>query len=264
VGVGGGNIAVKVQNDVNIVNGIPTDGIVMAERDQFIGALSIPTIAGNKITVGPPTVGTVVAKNLITIGGLFSSAVTNVVTNADNSTTITLGTVLQHTYPVGVDVYTIAAVAYFIAPAAVPNNGGPALFRKVGVDPAVQVASGIEDLQIAYYVHPKSEPFTDINNNGVYNPPMEEFTDLNGNGIWDPDPTGALPQAVNNPALNSFRAVRVSLSARTPDTNPNFMRGFRTILEPDPAPAVAAVGAPDNFRRATLTRVVELVNDGME
>jgi prepilin-type N-terminal cleavage/methylation domain-containing protein len=94
VGVGGGNIAVTVQDNINVVNGITTDGIVMAERDQFIGALSIPTIAGNVITVGPPVVGTVVAGNLITIGGLFSSAVAGVVTNADNSTTITLGTAL--------------------------------------------------------------------------------------------------------------------------------------------------------------------------
>ncbi len=276
----GGNKSVIVQNNIvaTSTDGVATttdqmatstDGIVLIERDLFIGTVSADIVAGGSvITIGPPVVGTVAVGDLITIGGLFSSIVTAVSTTTGTAT-ITLNNALgrrytdalgiQDTYPAGLDVYTVVRITYAIA----LSKGKPALFRKVGAAAPVQLADGIEDLQVAYYLHPKGESFADLNNNGVCDPPGETFIDLNGNGICDPDPIGTVPAAVSSPGVGaSFRAVRVSLSARIPDTNNDFKGGYRSTLEDHAGMATTTPG--DNFRRIVLTRVVELFNDGME
>jgi prepilin-type N-terminal cleavage/methylation domain-containing protein len=240
----GRNIAITVQNNAAAT----TDTIVLAGKDIFIGTVNSAIVAGtNVLMIGPPVVGAVAVGDLITIGGLFSSIVTGVVNNASTSTTITLGTALgtaytdplgsPDTYPAGLDVYTLAKITYSIATSLVPANGEPALFRQVGAATSTQLASGIEDLQLAYYLQPEAGLFPDLN--------------------------GTFPKAVSNPGfVASFRAVRVSLSARTPDPNNAFTGGYRSTLEDHPGMATTTAG--DNFRRVVLTRVVELFNDGME
>ena len=211
------------------VNGPVEDRITLVGRDQFVGTLAVPTVKlGKTITVINPVV---VVNNLVTIGGFFSSMVTSVHANV-----ITLGTGLgeREVYPMGTDVYTVSTIEYSIAKNP-DNNNEPALFRQVGVlaadNPPVLIADGIEDLQVAYYLSGK-QPFAGIT------------------------PVDAVNIPINGAA---FTAVRVSLVARVADPSPNYKGGQPITSEGHVSGAVG-----DRFRRAAVTRVVELPNDGCD
>lgn len=261
----------KDVNDTATIPTLGTDVITLRGPNLFIGSLANRTNGrGNQITLSLPMTGTVVKNDVITIGGLFTAVVNDV-----NGDTITLGKNLldTSTYPSGTDVYAVSNIAYFVA----PNASSTALFRAVN-NVAVPVANGIEDLQIAYYIESFSEPFTDAGGlNGVYDA-GEAFKDSNRNGTYNLDPALVVARAVSNPTdvfgdgsniARPFRAIRVSLVSRVADPSPDFKAGVPIAVEDhatmtNTGGTTATTTAGDNFRRSVLTRVVQLLNDGME
>lgn len=220
-----------------------SDTITLAARDIFVGTLASATPVGvvvSTITVNPPSggnLGAIPIDDFITIGGFFSTRVADVDGNV-----ITMRTALGRNavYPEGLDVYTVKQIRYSIAANPLPP-GNLALFRQVCPNPpdvcpdplaADLVADGIEDLQLQYYPTGKTL-------GGAIIPVVE---------VNNPNDAAGL--------LVAFTAVKVSLIAQFADPDPNFTGGAR------PGLADRAAGLADNFRRAVLTRVVELPNDG--
>ena len=214
------------------------DMIILAARDQFIGQLALSTVPKDsgdtdnngfniQVSLLPNMAGQVVAGNNITIGGFFTSQIgVGGVKNVGGNTVFTMNTPLNpyhDRYLAGMDVYTVTNIAYTIVEVV---GTEPILQRTVnGV--GATVASGIEDLQIRYFL-------------------------------------SATGQAVDDPGGNPYKAIRVSLVSRTRDGNKDYTGGVRILPLEDHGVGAFPNPNDNQFRRAVLTRVIELRNDGME
>lgn len=232
------NIPVDQFNPIVPENNVPVDGfpglvadvITLTGAKQFVGLLGESTNPSTNPTTlvvnplpGAPQL--IVPGNLITIGGFFASQVAGIV---DNSVTLVspLGqNNSEDTYPFGMPVYRTQTLRYTVGASPIAGDTEPALLMGGQL-----VATGIEDLQVAYLLNP-------VGGGIAVNTPVVNDGNFAG-------------------AKNGYLAVRVSLVARTMDRDPNFMGGAHPLLEDNPK------GPADRFRRAVLTRVIELVNDG--
>jgi hypothetical protein len=205
--------------------------VMQVGGDQSLGKLSSTTTQEvNGISVTGVQIPSTLPGSLITVGGFFTSQVsTGVVDNKDGTFQITLTNGLDAVYPPGMPVYAMLnppkVISYSIKDTT--GTGTPALFRN-----DVLFSAGIEDLQVAYLLetpHPVSGSWS-------VNDPRQ------GAGVIPKYP---------------YLAVRVSLIAREKDPNTAWKKGRRSALENRLAGA-----EEDQFRRAILTRVVELRNDG--
>ena len=233
-------------NPVTPGNSTPTttDIITLSERFRLLGTLSAPVSNGaNTIFVTSPAGSdNIPAGTLITIGGFFTAttAAATTATSTFAGNPMILATSTQVTqpgnagaYPIGMSVYSVGNVVYGIGPA--PGFG---LFSNDGLNNTL-IVPGIEDLQVAYF----------LNGNPALSSPQAPAPPTN-------NPAQNLLTAIAG-VKNAYLAIRVSLIARVNDPQPTFTGGQRPLLEDHQAGA-----AGDNFRRAVLTRIVELPSDG--
>ncbi|MEK7286207.1 MAG: prepilin-type N-terminal cleavage/methylation domain-containing protein [Nitrospirota bacterium] len=211
------------------------DAITISGAKQFVGTLAAVAdpFAAPNMTVNPPAgAGTpqlINVGDIITIGGFYSSAVIamgnpiNLAPSAKKGKNIEI-------YPIGTPVYRVESMVYNIGPSGIPAASDLALLMTpAGGGASIVIATGIEDLQVGYQ--------------------------LNNMVAGGPNVVNAPAAAVGG--VQPFLSIRVSLVARRADRNPNYQGGMTLALEDNPAKVVA-----DGFKRAILTRVVELPNDG--
>ncbi len=197
--------------------------------DQLVGTLRVATGIDNPV-ISVDGIGTVNPLDIITIGGFFTAQVVAVVSSPTPVVhTITLNRSPSQNYPVGLPVHSMnnppAITTYSIGTPATETE--PALLRN-----GVLFASGIEDLQVAYLL---SNPIA---------------------GAWSASSALTATSTDLATAKNAYLAIRIWLIARAQDPSSDFKGGQRPGLENHPA------GGFDNYRRVSLTRVVELKNDG--
>lgn len=236
------------------------DGItIMQVGDVSYGTLVAPLIVGDAtLTVTSPVAIALdldpAVKTIISIDGMFAEKVTGIVPADDpNQYKITLSGPF-HFPDMSLSEVLLGKIGedqgfssgHSVKAHIIPPGGVGGIVFKIGPNPAGGAepallrdnnlfVSGIEDMQVRYIATPGS----------LVGPgsPLE----------WD-SPAAALPTNPFN--KNAYLALRVSLVARVPDSDPGWAGGQRPPLEDRLA------GAPnDNFRRAVLTRVVELRND---
>ncbi len=179
------------------------DTISISGAYRIVGTLDVLGVS-NALTVNiAPLAGTdptnpSIVGRVVTIDGFYTDLVTDVVALGGGIFTLTFNNPLNRDYAQGNTVSILERITYVVA----PNGGESALWRSDGVNNEV-IASGIEDLQIAYLL-----------NDGTI---------------------------VNNPggALSPVRGVRLSLSARRADPNDTARISSRPALEDHTAGAAA-------------------------
>lgn len=173
------------------------DRIAISGAYQFVGTLSAIAPQGATTVVVTPLAGTdpnnpSIDGLTVTLNGFFTANITNIAgPDGLGNYTLTLDTTLDRNYSTLNGVSVLQNIIYSVA----PNGAEPALFRTVGAGVPSVIASGIEDLQIAYLL-----------NDGT---------------------------VVNNPGASAspVRAVRVSILARGSNPNGNAMISTRPIVE---------------------------------
>jgi type II secretory pathway pseudopilin PulG len=203
--------------------------IMQVGGDQSLGVLSSTSTSGTTTIVvkGIAIPSDLKVNNgLVTLGGFFTSSVSGTVIDNGGTFRIPLSSPTNAEYPPGLPVYAmlspVGVISYSIG--AGSATGTLALLRNDAI-----FSEGIEDLQVAY----------------LFANPI--------NGAWSAnDPRHGTTTIARYPYL----AVRVSLVARELDPRPEWKDGRRAALENRPA------GEADQFRRAVLTRIVELKNHG--
>jgi prepilin-type N-terminal cleavage/methylation domain-containing protein len=212
-----------------------TDTITILQvGNEMMGVLTNAVAEGAAafaVTPSSPNV-TTAGVAFVTLGGLSTVEVRDVAPGGGNLNLTLVGGLgpANVAFPAGFPVHSLiinpafnSSDVYQIGNAA-GAPGGLALLKNGQL-----FASGIEDLQVAYF----------LNDNGNALAPALLTVDAPAPGA-------------------GYLAIRVSLMAYAPHAEPNINNGRRPALENH-----LAVGAPnDNFVRAVLTRVVELKNDG--
>ncbi len=184
----------NVDNDPSGVANM-LDTISISGGYRLVGTLNVAAAGSATTVVLVPLAGTnptnpSIVGNTVTIDGFYTSTVTAVTGPIAGAYTLTLGAPLNRAYRTGNTVSILQQINYRVA----LNGAEPALWRNDGVSSQV-IASGIEDLQLAYFLDDGS--------------------------------------IVNNPvgALSPIRGVRVSLAARGQNPNGDALISTRPALE---------------------------------